>query len=48
MRGVVGQGLDDVFGGRWVEVFQGGQGFNFSCDLLDIARANTAAFRFTA
>lgn len=34
MRGVVGQGLDDVFGGRWIEVFQGGQVFDFSCGIL--------------
>lgn len=36
MRGVVGQGLDDVFGGRWVDVFQGGQWFNFSCGILSM------------
>jgi len=42
VRGVVGQGFDDAFGGRWIEVFQGGQGFNF----LVISLTRRARFQF--
>jgi hypothetical protein len=46
VRGVVGQGLDDAFGGRWIEVFQGGQVFNFSCNVLGMDSALMRAWGY--